>query len=162
MKALQENSQVFIVFPPPFPWTLLTPFILEHFPPLLSLNISRHRFHQEILAQCVVIFQCPTWNVTSIKRYSSIPMSKRAARLYFRRFKPSQYVSSILVKAVKWVIQLVSFIFSCLFQGIFFWEGQKKGKQLEKGADKVDDTRNLFCNNWKLEQDDRISILIRL
>ena len=82
------------IFHPSYPCILSTPVILGHFkaqvPSRDCCSMRRHIPMSNV--QCHFRqFQCPTWNVTSIKRYSSIPMSKRAARLYFRRFKPSQY-----------------------------------------------------------------------
>ena len=72
------------IFHPCYPWIFSSLVILGYFPPLISLDISRHRFHQEILAQCIVIFQCSTCRTAlfpSLQAFS---------------------ISSILVRTVKW------------------------------------------------------------
>ena len=175
----QKDFHVFIY--PYYLWTFLTPVILGHFPlRLLSLDISRQRFQWirgDILAQVVIFHLCsiyiysssisvtsnllnihPDWSNGQSGRCHVISFCHMAHLFYILQeiFSSSRDISSS--RDVSFQRYLVQGISSNYFQ----FKGVRNNLTDLEQVDKVDNTYlKPFCNNWKLEQEGGISILIR-
>ena len=185
----------------------LTSVILEYFPPLLSLYTFHPRypwtFQGSGSIKRLLLNASSYSNVQRPMSLPSIPMSNVKCHFHQEILVNSNVqtcsaalfpslqafsISSILVKAVKWVLfqYLISIFQYLIFKIIHIGQSSQMGNpvgviyfQLSfsrdiflRGSEKRQTIRERgrqswwypkpFFNNWKLEQDDRISILIRL